>query len=265
MIVDVESFYDAFAENEWRRLEKHRTEFAVTLMALDTYLPKRSLNIIDIGSGPGRYAIELSKRGHAVTLVDLSKENLKIAREKADAENVTLSAYFHANVLQLENSINQKFDAVLLMGPLYHLLKHEERMAAVLAAKSCLKSDGIFFASFITIFAPFRKAAVDETEWLHQEAIYARRLLETGIHDRAEKFGDAFFIHPKNVIPLMESCGLQTQRLMSIEGIVAGHEESVNQLRGPEWQAWVELNYRLGQDESLHGAADHLLFIGKPI
>jgi hypothetical protein len=47
------------------------------------------------------------------------------------------------------------------------------------------------------------------------------------------------------------------------EGVVAGHEEQVNALEGEAWRAWVAWNYRLGQDPSLHGAADHLLYVGE--
>ena len=43
----------------------------------------KSLKIIDIGCGTGRHAIELTKRGYNVTGVDLSKSQIKRAREKA--------------------------------------------------------------------------------------------------------------------------------------------------------------------------------------
>jgi len=61
----------------------------------------------------------------------------------------------------------------------------------------------------------------------------------------------------------MEAVGLQTILFLGVEGIVAGHEEGVNGLRGSAWENWVELNYQLGQDASLYGASDHLLYLGK--
>jgi hypothetical protein len=50
---------------------------------------------------------------------------------------------------------------------------------------------------------------------------------------------------------------------LGCEGIVAGHEEKINALQGEAWELWVDLNYRLGQDPALRGAADHLLHIGR--
>jgi len=46
----------------------------------------------------------------------------------------------------------------------------------------------------------------------------------------------------------------------------AGREQAVNPLRGEEWAAWVDLNDELGRRPSLHGACDHLLYVGqKPV
>jgi hypothetical protein len=47
---------------------------------------------------------------------------------------------------------------------------------------------------------------------------------------------------------------------------VSRNEELVNELEGEEWEAWVDLNYELGQEPALYGASDHLLYVGeKPI
>jgi hypothetical protein len=61
----------------------------------------------------------------------------------------------------------------------------------------------------------------------------------------------------------MESTGFHTLAVVGLEGVVAGHETHANQLEGDDWDFWVDLNYRLGLDPSLHGAADHLLYVGR--
>lgn len=45
---------------------------------------------IDVGSGTGRHAIELAKRGAAVTAVDQSSEMLAVAREKAARQGLVI-------------------------------------------------------------------------------------------------------------------------------------------------------------------------------
>ena len=50
----------------------------------------KNLKIIDIGCGTGRHSIELSKRGYALTGIDLSESLLKRAREKANENNLSI-------------------------------------------------------------------------------------------------------------------------------------------------------------------------------
>jgi hypothetical protein len=51
-----------------------RIEFASTLALIDRYFTE-GMKDFDVGGGPGRYTIELIKRGCKVTLLDLSAEN----------------------------------------------------------------------------------------------------------------------------------------------------------------------------------------------
>jgi SAM-dependent methyltransferase len=46
--------------------------------------------IVDLGCGRGRHAIPLSRRGYRVTGVDLSEKMLRMARERARRENVSV-------------------------------------------------------------------------------------------------------------------------------------------------------------------------------
>jgi hypothetical protein len=61
----------------------------------------------------------------------------------------------------------------------------------------------------------------------------------------------------------MEANGFATLRLIGCEGIVGHAEESMHTLSGPAREWWVDLNYRLGNQPDLHGAATHLLYVGR--
>lgn len=50
----------------------------------------KSLKILDVGCGTGRHSVEMSKRGYAVTGIDLSEGQLARAREKAKNENLVI-------------------------------------------------------------------------------------------------------------------------------------------------------------------------------
>jgi len=259
----IEEYYDQNAQDEWDRLERHKIEFQVTLRALTEYLPAAPATLIDIGGGPGRYAITLAQRGYRVTLADLSNNSLELAKQKTAESGVSLDACIHANALDLSVFPAASFDAALLMGPLYHLHSLEERKSALRQARRLLKPGGLVFASVITRFAGFRDAAVHAYSYVLDDPADSERLLATGINYDGKGFTDAYFAHPDEVIPLGESAGFTTLRLMGCEGVLAGHEEYVNSLTGLDHDFWLDINYRMAQEPSLLGASDHLLYIGR--
>jgi len=80
----IKDWYNKTAEYEWERLQQdpyHQVEFIVTMHFLEKYLPKKGL-ILDAGGGPGRYTIELAKRGYNIILLDLIPKMLEIAKRK---------------------------------------------------------------------------------------------------------------------------------------------------------------------------------------
>lgn len=261
----VQNFYDENVQSEWERLGvRHRTEFAVTLRALREFLPPAPARVIDIGGGPGRYALALAEAGYSVTLLDLSERNLAFAREKSRETGIKLEGVFQKNALDLSSFPTESFDAALLMGPLYHLWQESERLQALREARRLLRPGGLVFASFISRFAAFQDAAAKGFAWVLEKPELNEKLLATGINIGAtDGFTDAYFAHPDEVIPLGEAAGFETLLRLGVEGMVGGHETYVNSLEGKDFEIWADLNYRIGKDPAAIGASEHILYIGK--
>ena len=259
----IQNYYDREAQNEWERFDRHPTEFAVTQRAMRDTLPPAPARILDIGGGPGRYAIWLAQQGHAVTLLDLSGNHLALAARKGSEAGITFEALMQGNALDLSAFPDERFDAVLLMGPLYHLLDAHDRLRAIQEARRVLKTGGCLFAAFICCFSVFRAAALEfPMEPVESPEIY-EQILRDGTYAGNYGFTAAHFSHPDEIQPLMESCGLKTLEIIGVEGVVAENEAGIKGLNGAAWECWVEWNYRLGQDAALRGASDHILFIGQ--
>lgn len=257
--------YDSNPEREWARLDRHRTEFALTLRALAEHLPPAPARVLDCGSGPGRYAIELARQGYRVTLFDLSTGNLALAQRQAAEAGVALDAVEQGNALDLSRFATDRFDAVLLMGPLYHLLERQERTQALAEATRVLRPGGPLFAAFITRYAAHRDSA----------AKYLNEPVEVpGLYEEIERSGklppssadppafSGYFAHPTEVEPLCWAAGLEVDKVLGLEGYVSIVEDlGVNTLSGPVWEWWVEANWRVAADPAIHGAVEHLLVV----
>jgi SAM-dependent methyltransferase len=99
------------------------------LQILDAHLAPGS-RILDLGGGPGRYAIELARRGHRVVLSDLSPELLEQARARiASAPEVRdrIESVDEISAEDLSRYADESFDAVSAFGPFYHLVAEHER------------------------------------------------------------------------------------------------------------------------------------------
>jgi len=103
----------------------------------------KSIKILDIGCGTGRHAIELTKRGYNVTGVDLSENQIKRAREKAQEIGLTIN-------FQTQDARKLPFDgefdlAIMLCEGGFSLMETDEMNFEILKnATKALKDKGKF-------------------------------------------------------------------------------------------------------------------------
>jgi S-adenosylmethionine-dependent methyltransferase len=261
----VRGYYDKRADDEWQRQDRHRMEFAVSKRLLSDHLPRRG-RVLDCGGGPGRYAIWLASQGYEVTLFDLSRVCLDRARTEAELQSLDLQ-YELGTATDLSRFEDATFDAVLLMGPLYHLREFEERRLALMESARVLRPGGKVAAAFITRVAPLRYVAKEQPETVLELYNAMLNVTRQGFDESFPPPDDdhfnAYFAHPDEIDPLLREAGLSVLGLFAAEGFVGALDETMNALEGSEWDAWVDLNYRLASEPTLFSAADHILAIAR--
>jgi S-adenosylmethionine-dependent methyltransferase len=256
---EIEHWYDT-EYDEWQRLERHKIEFDITKRYLDEFIIGENLQIFDIGGGPGRYSIYLAEKGHKVTLLDLSERNIEVAKRKSFERGIVLEDYIHGNALELVQ-FDQKYDVVLLMGPLYHLLKESQRKKAVEEALKLLKPNGLIIVSFISNYAPIQDNLsqlfpIESVEGLLD-------YLNDGENKDKEGFTTAYFIDHNEAKAFMKSFGLKELIFAGIENILGCKEKEINLLEENEYRKWLEIGYHLSKDKNVIGTSQHFLYIGR--
>lgn len=121
---------------EVERLEKHQpVEYAITKRYLQRYILDGA-TVVDIGAGVGHYSELLARRGCDIYLIDVAERLLATAKERVvttGLERHLLGAH-HASATDLSFLPAACCDAVLLLGPLYHLDVAAERQQALAEA-----------------------------------------------------------------------------------------------------------------------------------
>jgi ubiquinone/menaquinone biosynthesis C-methylase UbiE len=139
----VRDFYNSNAAVEQERLDLPlcRIEFASTLHLIDKYFPKQG-RVCDIGGGPTRYVIELIRRSYVTTLIDLSDEEIRLARTRLDELGLSAEHLLVGDAQDLSPLASESFDAALLLGPMYHLIESTGRASALRELARILKPNG---------------------------------------------------------------------------------------------------------------------------
>ncbi len=125
-------------------------EFERTREIVLRHLPAPPAVVADIGGGPGRYALWLAERGHRVEHRDLMPLHVDQLRAVADPTRIN-AAVGDARDLDLQDGA---VDAVLLLGPVYHLRRRDQRMLALREAWRVVRPGGLVFVAAISRWAP---------------------------------------------------------------------------------------------------------------
>jgi ubiquinone/menaquinone biosynthesis C-methylase UbiE len=197
-------------------------ELARTQALLERYLPRSPATIADVGGGPGRYALWLAERGYRVHLVDPVPLHVEQARAAASERPrlVLASAELgDARALRLPDA---SVDAVLLLGPLYHLPERADRLRALGEARRVCRPGGVVIAATISRFA----STLDGLRGSYLEdpafAAVATGDLEDGRHRNPTGdpayFTVAYFHRPEDLAAECSAAGLTHEATLAVEG-----------------------------------------------
>jgi SAM-dependent methyltransferase len=260
---DIEAHYAAGVEAD--RLEGWSLERLRTEELLGRFLPAPPARLADVGGGPGRYAVWLAERGYDVHLID--PVELHVSQARAMAAGRFTAEQGDARRLPLGD---RSCDAVVLMGPLYHLVEPADRATALREAVRVCRPAGVVVAAAISAAASLldglRAGMLGDPDF--------RRVVEgdlaSGQHrnpdpvGRPEWFTTAYLHRPGDLSAELSAAGLLDVAVVGVEGpawlVTAAGRSPLDDAEGA-LQLWAARQAERLPD--LTSVSAHLLAVGR--
>ncbi|MBI3679897.1 MAG: class I SAM-dependent methyltransferase [Acidobacteria bacterium] len=237
-------------------LERERTE-----RILLRYLAPPPAKILDVGGGPGVYAGWLASLGYEVYLLDPVEKHLEQARR------YPLAGVYKgdAGALPWEDGFA---DAVLLLGPLYHLPERTDRIHAFGEAHRALRPGGLVAASAISRFASLLHSLVDgfvddDAFWpvLLRDLAEGQHRNDTG---KIQYFTTAVFHLPEELRAEAAEAGFADADVIGVEGPGWLAKDLDERWRDEKRRArLLDLVARVEREPVILGCSMHLLAVAR--
>ncbi|WP_084251365.1 class I SAM-dependent methyltransferase [Kosmotoga arenicorallina] len=222
-------------------------------MLLELLISDQRINgrILDLGTGTGRWAIDLAKKGMNVVAIDPSEKMLSVAKMKAHLNEVKIDFMkAKGEALPFEKDY---FDAVLAMGDVISYC--DSPMKLLSEVNRVLKPEGKLVATVDNAFA-FLQDFVSNVESKNAEKFMRNKrvLIGDSSVSRIHFHTTPFF--PDDIKVLLSKTGF---KLIDIAGMVvfAPYDEEKLARNIDDALAW---EYRFCREEQLFGRAEHLFF-----
>lgn len=261
-------YYNRF--DEWGRLEREPIEFEVNWHFIKKHIPDTGV-ILDNGAGPGKYSMRLANEGYKVTLTDLTPKLVEIAKNKAVELNVIdqFNGFFVEDARELHHLENEKFDASLMLGPMYHLQAENDRVKAINELYRVTKKDGIVFVAYMSRIRHIMNSLSNPENWKPNNSMdQINEFSKTGCFDHSDegRFTGAYYYEIEEIKEFMESNGFETMELIG--------SNMAAFLSNENWQYWtdkgetevnklINLLIERANDPYILGMSSHLLYIGR--
>jgi SAM-dependent methyltransferase len=251
-----------------------RLEFERTQEIVLRHLPPAPATVADIGGGPGQYSLWLAGLGYRVVHRDIVPLHVHQVRAAAAARPaweagrvpaglVIDSALGDARELDLADA---SVDAVLLLGPLYHLTRRADRVQALCEARRIVRPGGPVFAVGISRWA----ARLDGMLRLkmYEQVPAAAGLIgsveRTGVLPALRPGGFNGFTHrPGQLRGEFRSAGLEVADLVCVEGAAFLLNDLDDRAADDRaWQVIVDTARAHERVAELMGLGSHLLATG---
>jgi ubiquinone/menaquinone biosynthesis C-methylase UbiE len=215
---EIRAYYETGIELDRLGKGYSQIEFVRTKELLGRYLPPPPARVLDVGGGPGTYAVWLAQAGYEVRLVDPTPLHVEQALRRAGGRFTAAQG----DARRLDEA-DRSYDAVLLLGPLYHLTERDDRLAALREARRVLRPGGLVAAAAISRFASLLDGLYagylsDPEFWAIVERDLADGQHRSPTSVAGDFFTTAYFHRPEELSAEIREAGFELEGVFGLEG-----------------------------------------------
>lgn len=248
------TYYNKF--NEDKRITHRHTivEYTTAMKYIHEYLNKMNKpKILDVGAGTGAYSVKLAEEGYDVSAIELVKHNLMTLK----AKNSRVKAYL-GNATNLSMFKDNSFDMVLLFGPLYHLIKKEDKLKALKEAKRVVKNTGYILVSYyMNEYAIITHGFKDNTII---DAIKNNEV-DANFHVTPKETDLYSMVRLEDIDELNAISGLKRIKILAQDGPSDYIRKVINKMDEETFNIYIKYHLNTCEKKELLGASSHVLDI----
>jgi len=247
--------------NKWSRAAG--MEFRHTKLLLEPYITPET-SVVEFGCATGHYAEHWHGKCKSYLGVDIVQENVDFFNGK----NLSNAHAQLGDATCCPEFANNSFDAVLCLGPMYHLPAEERALAMAEMARIC-KPGGTLAFAYINKVGVLMQAMTNRVlrhkipwnkrlKWYNtyypnrkgNEAVFA------GVNDTDAPF---FFTMPEEMEPLARQHGLRVLKNAGVN--INLNEAQINHMDDEQYACWLEFAQYMLDYPSVTGMSSHGLMV----
>lgn len=251
-------FYNDYDEDKRLRTKHGMVEFLTTMCYIEKYLTPGA-RILEIGAGTGRYSHALARRGYKVDAVELVLHNIEVFRKNTSTEEDV--SVIQGNALDLSAFPDAQYDVTLLLGPLYHLYRKEDKRQAIREAIRVTKRGGVIFAAYVIsdgclLDEGFQRGNISVAEYVQNG------LLDPETFAASSEPKDLFeLVRREDIDELMEDFPTERLHYAASDGCALFMREAVDAMDDETFQWYLKYHFATCEREDLSGVTSHALDI----
>lgn len=264
---EILAYYEHGLEQDRLSADQRRIEFLRVWDLLERHLPAAPARVLDVGGGAGAYALPLAAAGYEVHLIDPVPLHVEQAEAASRAASAPLAGTTVGDARALDAG-DGSADAVLLLGPLYHLTDRGDRVTALREAGRVLRPGGVVLAKALSRFYPLFEdvafgAPVVPNELERNVAFLADGQYRNPGGDPAD-FTTSYFHRPEELAEEVREAGLRLRALVAGSGGLKLLPQLPERLNDPDQRKRVlDLLRLLESEPSILGMSQNFVAVAQ--